>query len=67
MKHLINKRFQMGDCRSYITGASLIEVLIALALFSTCMLGAGMVCLQGLKNTHETLVQTQNDIQSIKK
>jgi Tfp pilus assembly protein PilV len=44
-------------------GSSLIEVLVALLIFSTAMLGAGFSIIQSLKFTREGLSQTKNSIQ----
>jgi Tfp pilus assembly protein PilV len=46
-----------------MNGSSLIEVLIALLIFSTAMLGAGFTMVQSLKFTREGLSQTKYSIQ----
>jgi prepilin-type N-terminal cleavage/methylation domain-containing protein len=44
-------------------GSSLIEVLIALLIFSTAMLGASFSIIQSLKYTRESLSDTKHSIQ----
>jgi Tfp pilus assembly protein PilV len=46
-----------------MNGSSLIEVLIALLIFSTAMLGAGFTIVQSIKFTRESLSQTKHSIQ----
>jgi prepilin-type N-terminal cleavage/methylation domain-containing protein len=41
------------------TGASLLEVLIALAIFSTALLGGGFAAMQSLKHSRTAMQHTQ--------
>ena len=44
-------------------GSSVVEILVAMAIFSTALLGAGFMTLQSFKFAHQGLLLTQKILQ----